>query len=296
MRIHRSGVIMSVEEARMLLQTVGDTSLWSAAYRADESERAEGLFLDPYASRLAGERGRRLAALVAHNNPYSWMVPVRTHIIDGLIHGAVRAGADVVINLAAGLDTRAYRLQLPHHLQWVEVDTADVLGYKRAILADAKAACQLRQVEMDLRDLAARRALLQEVCKNADSALVLTEGLLIYLKEEEVASLAGDLQDTPNVRRWILDMQSRSLQMALQRGLAEMMGDALVRLGFAPRSGPGFFTELGWQLSEAHSMLRAAHSLQRLPPGWIVPREDDAASSARRMDAYVCALEVPAAA
>jgi methyltransferase (TIGR00027 family) len=283
---------MSVEAARLLLQTVGDTSLWSAAYRAAESERAAGLFSDPHACRLAGERGRSLAALVAHNNPYSWMVPVRTHLIDGLIDGAVRAGVDVVINLAAGLDTRAYRLQLPPRLQWVEVDTADVLGYKRAILADVEPVCQLRQVEMDLRDLDARRALLQEVCKNAGSAWVLTEGLLIYLQEEEVTSLAADLSATPNLGRWILDMQSRSLQMALQRGLAEVMGDAQVRLGFAPRSGPKFFAERGWQLDGVHSMLRAAQSLQRLPPGWIVPGGDDAASSARRMDAYVCALSV----
>jgi O-methyltransferase involved in polyketide biosynthesis len=42
----------------------------------------------------------------------------------------VQQGTDMVINLAAGLDSRPYRMQLPALLRWVEVDLPDMLNYK----------------------------------------------------------------------------------------------------------------------------------------------------------------------
>jgi O-methyltransferase involved in polyketide biosynthesis len=45
-----------------LISNVSDTARWVAVYRAWESARPDALFRDPLAGRLAGERGRAIAA------------------------------------------------------------------------------------------------------------------------------------------------------------------------------------------------------------------------------------------
>jgi len=39
----------------------------------------------------------------------------------------------MVVNLAAGLDARPYRMSLPASLQWIEVDLPEILAYKEKI-------------------------------------------------------------------------------------------------------------------------------------------------------------------
>src|SRR5207253_2638307 len=102
-------------------------------------------------------------------------------------------GADLVLNLAAGLDARPYRLELPASLQWIEVDLPEILAYKEEILTKEKPTCALERVRLDLADSDARRTFFAALNRRAKKVLVLTEGLLIYLSEEEVAALARDL-------------------------------------------------------------------------------------------------------
>src|SRR5436853_7717232 len=95
------------------LHHVSDTALWVAHYRAEESARPDALFQDPYAQRLAGERGRRIANAMGRTSKYTrWTLVIRTVVIDRFILEAVAAGADTVLNLGAGLDSRPYRLTL----------------------------------------------------------------------------------------------------------------------------------------------------------------------------------------
>src|SRR2546427_252302 len=102
---------------------VSDTARWVALYRAMESERPDALFRDPYARRLAGERGERIVASMRRGRAMAWPMIVRTAVLDELILRAIeRDGVDTVLNLAAGLDTRPYRLPLPSSLRWVEAD------------------------------------------------------------------------------------------------------------------------------------------------------------------------------
>src|SRR6185437_14845508 len=97
---------------------VSDTALWVAVHRATESKRKDALFRDPYAERLAGERGRQIAGELEPGNGAAWSIITRTAVLDELILTAIRDGADTVLNLAAGLDTRPYRLSLPSSTRW----------------------------------------------------------------------------------------------------------------------------------------------------------------------------------
>src|SRR4051812_36718837 len=121
------------------IDDVSDTALWVAAYRAAESERVDALFRDALAGRLAGERGRALAATMPGGAQFSWSIVVRTRVIDRYVSDAVAAGYDAVVNIGAGLDTRPYRLALPASLQWFEIDLPSMVSYKNAALAGAGA-------------------------------------------------------------------------------------------------------------------------------------------------------------
>ena len=64
----------------------------------------------------------------------TWFFTVRTTLMDRMLMEEIAAGADMVINLAAGLDCRPYRMQLPPGLIWVEVDTSELIDEKEAVL------------------------------------------------------------------------------------------------------------------------------------------------------------------
>src|SRR3954471_5714637 len=101
---------------------VSDTALWVAHYRGQEAARPAPAFRDPLAARLAGERGAALAAAMGNAPLMSWAMVLRTTALDRLVMGAIERGAQAVLNLGAGLDTRPYRLTVPAALRWVEVD------------------------------------------------------------------------------------------------------------------------------------------------------------------------------
>src|SRR5262245_31411359 len=102
------------------LRDISDTARWMAVYRARETERPDAHFRDPFARRLAGERGERIADSIPSSNRYSWSFVTRTVLFDRFISEEVARGADLVLDLAAGLDARPYRLDLPASLPWVE--------------------------------------------------------------------------------------------------------------------------------------------------------------------------------
>ena len=105
-----------------LISNVSDTACWMAAERAAESVRPDALFNDPLANRLAGDRGRAIAATAPRLTRNGWPSVTRTKLIDDLVAESVKSGCDRVLNLAAGFDTRPYRLELPTGLEWIEVD------------------------------------------------------------------------------------------------------------------------------------------------------------------------------
>jgi methyltransferase (TIGR00027 family) len=251
-----------------LIRNISDTALWVAMYRARETERKDALFRDPYARRLAGGRGERIASVTQAQASPDWPYVARTVRFDQIVGERIKRGTDVVINLAAGLDTRPYRMDLPASLQWVEVDLPAMIDYKEAILCDEKPRCALQRVRMDLADVPARRKLFQDVGGKAKSALVLSEGLLAYLTRDEVSALGGDLASQPSFRDWAIDLCSPGLLKMLQKQLP-ILGEAGSPLKFGPEEGPEFFTASGWKPVEVYSMLKTAAKIKRLPFGLL---------------------------
>src|SRR5436190_17469113 len=229
-----------------VVRDISDTARWVTVYRARESERSDAVFRDPYARALAGDRGEQIAnALpVAQQNAWAWTA--RTCLFDRHVTQLVGEGADLVVNLAAGLDTRPYRMDLPASLRWVEVDLPDILDYKEEILADARPVCALERVRLDLSNADARRGLFDRLGRSARHVLVLSEGLVIYLMRQEVGTLALDLATPASFEHWVVDISSPGLVEMLKKRTGDVMNQAGAPFLFAPVEGPPFFMAYGW--------------------------------------------------
>jgi methyltransferase (TIGR00027 family) len=251
-----------------LIRNISDTARWVAVYRARETERRDPIFRDPFARRLAGERGDEIARSLPDVTSNDWPWTARTWLFDHFLSEQIRQGADMVVNLAAGLDARPYRMDLPPSLQWVEVDLPGIFEHKEEILKDARPVCSLERVALDLSDVEARRALFERLGRQARNAVVVCEGLLIYLSEDEVGSLATDLAAIPSFRHWSFDLTSRALLRMLARRWGRQLSGAGAPFKFAPEEGPAFFARYGWRPVDVRSMMKTAAHLKRLP--WLL--------------------------
>jgi len=231
-----------------------------------ESERPDALFRDPYARRLAGPTGDQILASMPQGRRWAWPMITRTAVMDEIIMRLVsEQGADTVLNLAAGLDARPYRLNLPAELRWIDVDLEGILSYKEAALAGERANCRIEFATADLRDQATRRALFQRVGASARRVLVISEGLLVYLTPEHVSALATDLAAQPAFRWWLIDLSSPQLLEWLRRTWGNQLQSGNAPMIFAPAEGSAFFAPAGWREAEYHAMLDAAVRLHRAP-------------------------------
>ncbi len=246
-----------------LVSHISDTARWVAVYRARESQRADALFRDPYADRLAGERGRAIAAGLPRQARSGWPIVMRTRLIDDLVAACVEEGCDRVLNLAAGLDTRPYRMTLPQDLVWVEADLGPLIDEKERLLEGERAQCELRRERVDLADVGARSAFLDRATQGAKRTLVITEGLLTYFDDEVVRGLGESLAERPSIRWWVFEIISPAVIRGLQKGLGAHMRNSPLK--FAPPNGIAFFERLGWSARDIRSVLREGVRLRRIP-------------------------------
>jgi methyltransferase (TIGR00027 family) len=254
-----------MSQTEPLIRNISDTARWAATYRAGETDRPDALFRDPFARRLAGERGEQIAESMPFSQKSTWSWVMRTYLVDHFITQQVQQGVDMVINLAAGLDARPYRMALPASLKWMEVDLPEILTYKEGILASEKPVCALERVRLDLSNVSGRRELFEHLGRSANKPLVITEGLLAYLTAGEVGSLARDLAVPRSFARWILDIGSPGLLRMIQKRIGSQVSQAGASLKFGPKEGPGFFAPYGWKPLDVRSLLKEAARQRRLP-------------------------------
>lgn len=263
---------------------VSDTALWVAVYRAMETKRKDALFQDPYAEILAGDRGKQIVENLKDGKASAWSMIVRTVVMDEFIYRVIKEdNVDTAVNLAAGLDTRPYRLELPSSLRWIEADLPDILSYKEQKLADAMPSCSLERVRLDLTDPEARQKLFEQINRDSKRVLVITEGLLVYLKQEDVAALANDLLAQPNCRWWIMDLLSPVLLDWLKKRSFKQFTEGNVQMHFAPEGGADFFKPYGWKADDLRSVAKEARRLKReMPMMWVYRLMTPLASKKRK--------------
>jgi len=253
------------------MNKIAETAYLVAMYRALESERPDALFKDSWARLLAGSKGLILAEMLGSQKQAANVIAIRTHIMDQTIEKLVKAEKiDTVINLGAGLDTRPYRLSLPSSLQWIEVDFADILTEKETHLKEQKPLCQLKRIKLDLTDIKLRRALFSKISAEAKKVLVVSEGLLSYLPEEQVSLLSEDLKRQTNFRWWLFELISASGAEKFPQQSGEKLfhqyfsnsNNTSVFL-FNPKQGLDFFQQRNWNIVEFYSVWKESRRLKR---------------------------------
>ncbi|MEJ7930164.1 SAM-dependent methyltransferase [Ramlibacter sp. AN1015] len=251
-----------------LIQDVSDTALWVAAYRASESERPDALFADPYARRMAGQRGQDIVDALPFGRSMAWSMVVRTAVMDEVIVECVlHRGVGTVLNLGAGLDTRAFRLPLPSSLRWFDVDLPAITAYRKECLAGEEPACRHAHVAADLSQAAARARVLEMARDDAHGRLlVVTEGLLLYLTPEQVSGLAAQLHADPQATLWLADLVTPMLQQTMGMVWRSQLSNAKASFRFAPSDSVRFFDALGWREIEFHSTWTDSIRLGRTAP------------------------------
>jgi methyltransferase (TIGR00027 family) len=159
-----------------ILESVSDTALLVAYHRAMESARPDALFHDPYAERLAGDRGEEIARRLRWGKRMAWSTITRTVLIDEIVLRLVGEGVETVLNLAAGFDSRPYRLPLLPSLRWVEMDLPPLTAAKIELLKDEKPRCQLERVSVNLADFSERQGAFAEQAGRQDEESARPDG------------------------------------------------------------------------------------------------------------------------
>ncbi|MBW8886288.1 MAG: SAM-dependent methyltransferase [Fibrobacteres bacterium] len=255
----------AITPAEPAVTHVSDTALWVAAVRARESARPDAAFRDPLAAKLAGTRGRELAASMPLGSAIDYALTVRTTAIDRLLAEAIRCGAQRVVNLGAGLDARPYRLQLPSSFDWVEVDFPELISGKESLLAEETAACPVRRIGLDLSDKGARRSLFADLSRDGVPTVLLTEGVIAYLDPESAADLARDMRAAAGFRFWILDYRQGKFRNHRERkAIAQRLQNAPFK--FNVEDPKAFFGPLGWRPAEDFHILDIGESIGRTLP------------------------------
>ncbi|MDQ1007401.1 methyltransferase (TIGR00027 family) [Streptomyces sp. V4I23] len=235
------------------MEAVSRTAQWTAAARALETEREDRLFADPYARTVADAIGFELLDRYAGAGTVPFLA-IRTTYLDRAIGRAVEdQGIRQVVFLAAGMDTRFYRLTWPAGVTVYELDRPALLQAKAEMLAGepAPADRERRAVAVDLtQDWTGP---LKEAGWRSDEAtLWVVEGLLFFLPEAAVRALITTLSVHSAPGSVLLgDVISRA---ALQNPLSRPFLKALEEDGnpwlFGTEEPERLLSDCGWYVRE----------------------------------------------
>jgi methyltransferase (TIGR00027 family) len=193
---------------------VSDTALMVAACRALESACPDGFVRDPFAARLAGERGMAMLRGLPQPEMMRFGIGVRSHFMDELLLEALASKPiATVLSLGCGLDTRPWRLDLPRELRWIEVDFAGMLDYKDALMSGETPRCRRQRITADLKVAAERRTIY--AAAGPAPALMITEGLLTYLPAATVEALAAEAWQQSGIAHWMSDIMTSAFAKAI---------------------------------------------------------------------------------
>jgi methyltransferase (TIGR00027 family) len=254
----------------MPIENISDTARWMAYVRALESARPDALFHDAFAQRLAGEAGEAIAREIGTVDLIAGSLAVRTAVMDELILETVRQNqVDLVLNLAAGLDARPWRLPLPGGLRWIDVDLPDVLEFKAGVIGPERTRCEYESLPANVLESDARDRVFQR-CSGAGRVLVVTEGLLVYLSPAQVRALARALLQQISIRWWLTDLTGpRALEMLRREWGPRFPG---ARFQFGPADSADFFGRLGWREVSFRSMQEEDQRLNRATKAPLLSR------------------------
>jgi methyltransferase (TIGR00027 family) len=246
---------------------VSDTALMVAACRALEFASPDGFVRDPFAARLAGERGMAMLRALPQPEMMRFGIGVRSHFIDELLLEALASEKiATVLSLGSGLDTRPWRLELPGDLRWIEVDFAEMLDYKNALMSVEPPRCRREFLSADVNDAAQRRNIYAAV--GLAPALMITEGFLMYLPAATVEALAAESWRESGIAHWMSEITTTAFLKAISMNMpqsvrnmqapdslnGEQILESIRRQGWRTAARRSFITDMGFAIERIQRM------------------------------------------
>ena len=186
-----------------------------------------------------------------------------------LVYSAVVLILVVLVVVAAGALATSIG-EFAASLPGIREDLPEILADKERTLGGERPVCGYQPEAIDLRDVSARRAFFEGVGRQSRKTLIVAEGLLVYLTEAEVASLASDLHAQSSFHWWVIDIASPKLLQMLRKRWDKTLGTGCATLKFAPAEGTAFFRRYGWKEVEFRSTWDESRRLKReMPMAWF---------------------------
>jgi methyltransferase (TIGR00027 family) len=191
---------------------------------------------------------------------------IRTRFYDDYLIAAAGEGCHQVVLLAAGLDTRAFRLDWGPQLRLFELDLPDVLAFKARVLsqAGATARCARTVVPADLRAGWPAELVRAGYAPGARTAWLI-EGLMIYLTPAEAGNLLAAVTDLSAGGSQLSSEHSPAAASALvsrAQAMPTIHEYAQLWKGGLGEDAPGWLGGHGW-LPQLHSLDGVARSYGR---------------------------------
>lgn len=265
---------------------LGATAGWTASVRSLESVRSDALFNDPWAASLAGTEGE---AWIAQRTPDSVLpIVLRTRFFDDfLMRSMQQTEVRQIILMAAGLDTRAFRLPWPEKASLFELDQAAVLQYKEKVLqaADAQPRCLRQCVAADL-TMPWEQKLIECGFDPQQPSIWLLEGFLFYIPCEVLVKVLNDVSAlaAPGSRLGFDIINSAMLTSHWTKAWVEMQAKSGAPWIGVLDDPEGFLSGLGWQVTLTQAGQPDAHygrwtlpviptNMPGMPHNWFVTAE-----------------------
>ncbi len=262
----RVGSVRSDDDTWDITTSVGSTALFVATARALEAQKPKPLVVDRFAEIFCRAVGGPAADVLDGKLPEHQLKTsdfgeyfvdfqaARTKYFDDYFRRAADAGIRQAVILAAGLDSRAYRLSWPSGTTVFEVDKPQVLEFKREVLArhGDQLNAERREVAVDLRD-DWPQALRDNGFDAEQPSAWIAEGLMIYLPAEAQKQLYTgiDALAAPGSRVAVEDgapMNSDAFAAAVEEERSADDGRLFFQLVYNERHAPAdqWFGERGW--------------------------------------------------
>jgi methyltransferase (TIGR00027 family) len=260
------------------VEAVSRTAQWTAAARALETEREDRLFADPYARTVADEIGFELLERYAGAGTVPFLAIRTTYLDRAVVKAVEERGIRQVVFLAAGMDTRFFRLPWPDGVTVYELDRPALLEAKAKMLADEPLPAGRTRITVPVDLTQDWTGPLKEAgWKSDEPVLWVVEGLLFFLPEQAVRTLISTLSAHAAPGSVLLgDVISRA---ALENPLSRPFLNALREDGnpwlFGTEEPEALLAACGWDVTEVKQPGEEGADFDRWPypvPPRNVPR------------------------
>lgn len=229
---------------------ISTTAFWTVGVRMIDAKSADPICGDNLAHVFDGEEVSKALGHFESLSTSARNIVTRHYIIDELMKEIISNNEDVqIILLGAGFDTRPFRVRGG---EWFEIDEHKIIALKEKYLPSASCGNKLTRISCSFADTTTESVL--RSIEPREDALIIIEGVLMYLDSIQVGQLFHDIGSTIPSARIICDVVTESFYrkdlQPVQSAATALSSPFL----FTPASPEKYFIDQGYNLITSYSI------------------------------------------